>query len=168
MLDFISEEGLPAKFERWSQIVVELHEEFVHASNEFIHWTLLPKPLKESRVALVSTAGVHKQAQPAFDMESPLGDWSYRIIEGDVDSAELMVTHDHYNHEHADRDINCVFPIDRLRELALSHDIGEVSPVHMGLMGFAPNPGMLISHAAPEITRLLKEVATTLVVLTPG
>jgi hypothetical protein len=29
-----------------------------------------------------------------------------------------MVTHGHYDHRHADTDINCVFPIERLRELA--------------------------------------------------
>ena len=55
--------------------------------------------LREATFALVSTAGVHLREQPSYD---PAGDNSWRIIPGDVRVQDLMVTHEHYNHSHAD------------------------------------------------------------------
>jgi D-proline reductase (dithiol) PrdB len=84
-------------------------------SRRCIPYTPRRRELNETVFALVTTAGVHLRDQEPFDLA---GDNSWRLIPGDVESKRLMVTHGHYDHRHADTDINCVFPIDRLRELA--------------------------------------------------
>jgi len=56
--------------------------------------------------------------QEPFNIADELGDLGYREIPPDVDSSQLMVTHHHYDHSDADNDINVVFPIDVLRDLA--------------------------------------------------
>lgn len=66
------------------------------------------KSLAESRVALVTSAGVHLKNQPVFDCLE--GDSSYRPIADGISSSELMISHTHYDHSEADQDINCVFP----------------------------------------------------------
>ena len=86
-------------------------------------WTPVTKPLKTMRIALVTAGGVHMRSQVRFIVS---GDTSYREIPGDVKSEQLMVTHGGYDNSDANRDINCMFPLDRLRELAEAGVIKEV------------------------------------------
>jgi D-proline reductase (dithiol) PrdA len=95
-------------------------------------WTPVTKPLETMRVALVTAGGVHMRSQERFIVS---GDSSYREIPGDVKSEYLMVTHGGYDNSDANKDINCMFPLDRLRELAAAGVIKEVAPTHVGLMG---------------------------------
>src|SRR5262250_2942115 len=104
-------------------------------SRRCIPYTPRRLELSESTFALVTTAGVHLREQRPFPLD---GDNSWREISGDAESRQLMVTHEHYDHRHADQDINCVFPIDRLRELAAGGVIKGVSNLHLGFMGFLP------------------------------
>jgi len=68
-----------------------------------------------STFALVSTTDMHLKEREPYNVE---GDNTWRLIPGDLQASQLMVTHEHYDHTDADQDINCVFPIDRLREFA--------------------------------------------------
>jgi D-proline reductase (dithiol) PrdB len=121
--------------------------------------------VKETVFALVTTAGVHLRDQEAFDVA---GDNSWRIIPGDVQANQLMVTHDHYDHADADKDINVVFPIERLRELAQEGIIGGVSDKHLGFMGFTQQFRDLYDRAAPEMAKLILRSKADGVILTAG
>ena len=134
-------------------------------SRRCIPYTPRRRELSESTFALVTTAGVHLREQDPFPLE---GDNSWREIPGDVDSSQLMVTHEHYDHRHADLDINCVFPIDRLRELAADGVVGEVAPTNFGFMGFIPDGRLLRDANAPIVADRLLQDRVDAVVLTPG
>ncbi len=134
-------------------------------SRRCIPYTPRRQELHESIFALVSTAGVHLRRQAPFAVE---GDNSWREIPGDVDSRELMVTHEHYDHRHADQDINCVFPIDRLRELAAEGVIQGVSNLHLGFMGYSQLLKDLYERAAPAMARLIERSNANAVLLTAG
>jgi D-proline reductase (dithiol) PrdB len=121
--------------------------------------------LSQAIFALVSTAGVHLRTQEPYDLA---GDNSWRLIPGDVRSADLMVTHAHYDHRHADQDINCVFPIDRLRELAAAGVIGGVGDKHLGFMGYTQQLRDLYERAAPEMAREIERSRADAVLLTAG
>ena len=121
--------------------------------------------LGQSTLALVSTAGVHLREQEPYDLD---GDNSWRVIPGDVQASDLMVTHGHYNHEDADKDINCIFPIDRLRELAADGTIGGVADTHLGFMGYSQNFRDLYERVAPEMAKILLHSKTDAVLLTAG
>ena len=140
------------------------------ASSEEAPWTPLRKPLIDCRVALVSTAGAHLRTQAPFDMRNPLGDPSFRDIPAAVAPEDLTITHDYYDHRDADRDINIVFPWQRLRELARQGLVGAVSPVHIGFMGHID--GELITtlrqQTAPDAARLLLQNKVDVALLFPA
>ena len=139
-------------------------------SSEQIPWTPLRKPLRECRVALVTTGGVHLRTQQPFDMSNPLGDPSFRAIPAAVSPEELIITHDYYDHRDADRDINIVFPWQRLRELALKGLVGAVSPVHIGFMGHIDDEliAILQQQTAPDAARLLAQNQVDVALLFPA
>ena len=134
-------------------------------SKRCIPYTPRSRELKESIFALVTTSGVHLRDQEPFNVD---GDNTWRLIPGDVQSSQLMVTHGHYDHHDTDEDINCVFPIDRLRELAEEGIIGGVSNMHLGFMGYTQQFRDLYERAAPEIAKVILRSKADAVLLTAG
>src|SRR5215472_16014198 len=85
-------------------------------SRKCVPFTPYQRDIKRAIVALVTAGGVHRKDQPAFNIADELGDLTFRIIDGDARAEDLMVTHHHYDHSDADKDINVVYPIDPLRD----------------------------------------------------
>lgn len=137
---------------------------------EGIPWTPLSKPLKYCKIAIVTTAGVHLKGQKPFDMHDPKGDPTYREIPADTSKEQLMITHDYYDHKDADKDMNIVFPIDRLKELKHAGEIGGIAEVNFGFMGHIDGGHIytLINETAPEAAEKLKMQNVDAALLTPG
>ncbi len=135
-----------------------------------VPWTVVVKRLRECSVSIVTTAGVHRKDQTPFDMKDPNGDPSLRIIDGVASVGELMITHDYYDHRDADKDINIVFPIERLREFAEDGIIKAVADIHFSYMGHIVGPHIrtLTDVTAPEAARRLKSEGVDIALLTPG
>ena len=93
-------------------------------------WTLPPE-LASARVAIVTTAGLYRRGEAAFD----LFDQSFRLLP--ADDRDLIVGHNSLNFDRTGvlADLNVVFPIDRLVELANAGAIGSVAPRHVSFMG---------------------------------
>jgi D-proline reductase (dithiol) PrdB len=127
------------------------------------------KPVEESRVALVTTAGLVPPGAPPFDASVKGGDFSYRVIGADADTARLEEHHRSESFDHAGitLDRNLAFPLDRLRELAAAGEIGEVAPRHLSFMGSITAPGRLAARTAPEAARLLAHDSVDLALLVP-
>ena len=138
--------------------------------SEDIPWTPIKKPLHECKVALITTAGVHLKTQAPFDMLDPDGDPTFREIESSVAVNDLMITHDYYNHSNADKDINIVFPIQRLREFVEERKIGSLANICYSFMGHIDSHYIptLIDKSAPAIIKKLKAEGVDVVLLTPG
>jgi D-proline reductase (dithiol) PrdB len=125
--------------------------------------------LSRATVALVSSAGVHRRDQRPFNIADDLGDLTFRVIGGDVNVSDLMVTHHHYDHSDADADINVVFPIEPLRELVREGFIAAVAPEHVGYMGYTMRLKEMYEQTAPEIaSEIDKKSRADIVVLTGG
>lgn len=145
---------------------------------EGFHFTLSNKKLTESRVCMISLAGVYRKGQKPFNVSPGVvppqlrrmrfrdrGDWSFREIPVDTDPAELAIAHAHYDHTEADEDINCVFPLARLAELEVEGFIGEAAQSHYSLMGYVPEVKPLADVTLREILpRLLKQQVDVVVV----
>ena len=133
-------------------------------------WSPLKKPLSEARVALVTTAGVHLKDQKPFDMENPEGDPTFRVISSDVSAEALTITHDYYDHQDADRDINIVFPLERLAELWKDGLIGAIARRHYGFMGHIVESRIpiLLNQTAPMAAEMMKADSVDVVLLSPG
>lgn len=121
-------------------------------------------PLAERRVALVTTAGLHRHGDEAFT----LVDLSYRVISADTDTSTLTMTHSsvHFDRSGFREDVNTVFPLDRLRELAGDDVIGSFAEHHYSLMG-AGWPPKQIEPTCDELARMLHADEVTAVVLVP-
>lgn len=134
-------------------------------SKRCIPYTPRNREIKDTVFALITTAGVQLRDQEVFDLA---GDNSWRLIPGDVATQQLMVVHEHYDHRDADEDVNVVFPLDRLRELAEQGIIGGVSDKHLGFMGYTQNFRDLFERAAPEMAKIILRSKADGVVLTAG
>jgi hypothetical protein len=96
---------------------------------ETVPWSPLRRPLAEATVALVTTSGVHLVGDRPFNLTS---DATFRVIPRSADPADLTISHLAYDRTDALRDINLVFPLQRLRELEVEGVIGRVAERHYG------------------------------------
>lgn len=154
---------VPWLVERWAR-----RHRFVET--EGIPWVPMKKPLREAAIALVTTAGVHVKTQPPFDMDDPNGDPSFRVIPSDVKAEAVVITHNYYDHSAADKDLNVVLPLDRLKELQAERVIGGIAPFVYGFMGHIDGSHVdtLVKQTAPEVARRLRRDGAEAVVLTPA
>ena len=128
-------------------------------------FTPVTKPLNEMTVALATAAGVHVKTDKRFNLA---GDFTWRKIPDDVPSSELMVTHGGYDNSDVNKDINCMFPIDRLHELRDSGFIKATAPTHAGFMGGGGNIEKFTNETGPEIAQMLKDEDVDAAILTAG
>jgi D-proline reductase (dithiol) PrdB len=93
-------------------------------------------PLRERRISLITTAGLHLQGERPFIPGK--ADW--RVIPDDADLTKVVTSHIAANFDRIGMmsDINTVFPIDRLRELAADGTVGGAAARHYGFMGSTP------------------------------
>lgn len=157
----------PALAEKWVKNAAPSN---IQGYVENIPWTPFNKELKDCTIGLVTTAGIHLKTQKPFDMKDPNGDPTYREIPLDVSKQDLMITHDYYDHKDADKDINIVFPIDRLKEMRDRGEIGSISELNFGFMGHIQGWHIwtLINETAPQVAVKLKGMQVDAVLLTPG
>jgi D-proline reductase (dithiol) PrdB len=166
--DWVLSPSEQEKFKTWISRIMVGHTGTRDMRNQQVHWTPLNKPLSEAVVTLVTTGGVHLKSHQPFDIANPHGDPSLRVIPTDIDTTHLTITHSHYNHVDADRDINCMFPLDRLRELCDQGVIGGIAHTAYSIMGFNPDPTQLMEETAPEIARRVQAEGPDLVFMTCG
>lgn len=129
-----------------------------------IPYTPFVKPLATARICLVTTAGVFHPSDRPFD---PEGDNGFRVIPGDAAAADLRYADSHYPHDCVDADLNCVFPVDRLRELAAEGVIGGLAASHFS-MGFTQQMAEIRRTTIPTLARAVDKVRPDAVILTGG
>ena len=127
-------------------------------------FTLPTRPLNQQRLALVTTAGLHIRGSDPFG----LTDASFRPIPGEAVAKDLVMSHTSVNFDRTgfQEDINVVFPIDRVRELASRVVVGSLADVHYSFMG-AGLPPAAYRDSAQELAALLHRDAVDTVFLTP-
>ena len=158
--------------------------EYVARLNEFYrsqgfppyNWTVnedaplarLAKKLNRCRVAMLTSGGVSRKDAPAFNPVAR-NDLRLDTVDRDTSADFLAINDDYYNHADADRDINCIFPIERLRELAAAGEIGEVAPHHYsGFMGRIYIRTAVVNEAAPALAGKLRDESVDAFVLVPA
>lgn len=170
MLKRMFHQGLARLARKWPPLSDKLVASFTPIESTTIPWTPVKKPLKRSRIALVTTAGIHHRSQKPFDMLDSQGDPSFRIIDSGTIADDYKITHDYYDHRDADRDLNIVFPITRLEEMQSSGWVGSVSATHFSFMGHIDGRHVdtLVNRSAPQVAEMLKDLAVDAVLLTPA
>jgi D-proline reductase (dithiol) PrdB len=153
----------PTLFERWAR-----NADVVEFSDT--PWTPFDGEVSRSRIALITTGGVHLSTQQPFNMKDPFGDHSFREIPSDAAAENLFITHNYYDHSDADKDINIVFPLERLQYLKHNEEVGGVNFRHFSFMGHIKHDhiDVLIKDTAPRVAAVLKSDGVDIAILTPA
>lgn len=152
-----------ARLDHMTEAERKHHEELPCPTFETHPWVTGP-PLDRRRVAIVSTAGLHRRDDRPFTLDP--GDY-YRIIPGNIQANDLVMSHVSTNFDRSgfQQDWNVVFPVDRLRELAQEGIIGSVADFHYSFMG-AHDP-MSMEREARSVASLLKKDKVDAALLVP-
>jgi hypothetical protein len=138
-----------------------------------IPWTPVVKPLSQSRVALLSSAGLSQAGDEPFDMEGERkrptwGDPSWRRIAADAERSGIQANHLHIDTRYIERDLNVALPVDRLRELETAGEVGAVAPNHYSIMGYqGRDASVLENESAPAIAAAMRSDEVDLALLAP-
>lgn len=134
-----------------------------------VPWSELRRPLAESRLALVTSAGLVPPGAPPFDESVRGGDGSWREIPGDVAVEALVECHrsEAFDHRGIAADRNLAFPLDRLRELVANRRVGELNHRHFSVMGSLTAVGRFMRETAPAIAAALVADGVDAVLLVP-
>ncbi|SRR6266568_133195 len=120
--------------------------------------------LEDASVCLVSTAAVRTKDDTPFQTE---GDATWRVISAEAEAKDLRYDDTHYDHACVDRDMNCVFPIDRVRELAREGRVGGLTARHFSL-GYSQALRELREKTIPALVREIDRERPGVVLLTGG
>ncbi|MFN3258525.1 MAG: glycine/sarcosine/betaine reductase selenoprotein B family protein [Ilumatobacter sp.] len=127
-------------------------------------FTPLPVPLAEAKVAIVTSAALHR----AHDESFSAADVSYRTIERA--DRDLVLGHWSPNFDRTgfQLDLNVVYPIDRLEELAADGTIGSVAEHHYSFAGNQPDTvSELRLDTGPACADAMQADGVHVVLLTP-
>ena len=125
-------------------------------------WVTGP-PVAERRLTMISTAGLaHRDDRPF-----PAGAKDYRAIPADTDPSDILMSHVSVNYDRTGylMDLNVVFPIERLNEMAAAGEIGSISEAHYSFMG-ATDP-VDLAAATRELAGRLKADKVDAALLVP-
>ncbi len=122
--------------------------------------------LSQRRVAIITTAGLHLRGEAPYDGQGSGID--YRVIPTNTPEQDLVMSHVSVNFDRAgfQADVNVVFPLDRLKELATKKLIGSVANFHYSFMG-AIWPITKYEAKVRALAKLLKQDHVDAVILSP-
>jgi D-proline reductase (dithiol) PrdB len=120
-------------------------------------------PLAQRRIAILSSAALIQRGDKPF----PFGSGECRFVSADISAGDLLISHVSINFDRAgwQRDINVVYPIDRLRDLAALGEIGGVADTHYTVMGSTDPAAM--EEAVDQIEGQLRQERIDSILLSP-
>lgn len=125
---------------------------------------VVPPPLATATVAIVTSAALHTSDDERFGP----GDTGFRLI--DRDRRDLVLGHwsPNFDRTGVALDLNVVYPIDRLEELAADGTIGAVAPRHVSFAGNQPDDvATLRLDSGPAAASILRGDGVDVAILTP-
>lgn len=128
----------------------------------------LRKPVSQSRLAFISTAGVQPKGTSPFDVVHPVGDYSFRRVPSIAEPADLEIHQLKYPTSGANRDLNVIFPIERLQELAAEGVVGSLTPSLFSFIGYNMDPGLLERTLAEDLAEAVADEHADLALLAPA
>ncbi len=127
-------------------------------------WTPPARPLAESRVAIVTTAGLYVDGDDGWSR----GDQSYRVLPaGELD---VRLGHQSANFDRTGflLDVNVAYPVDRLAEMRDDGAVGSLGPRNLSFMGAQSGTLETIRlDSGPAAAAQLREDGVDVVLLTP-
>jgi D-proline reductase (dithiol) PrdB len=122
-------------------------------------------PVGASRLALVTTAGLHLRGDRPFTVDDP----TFRVIPAASRPADLVSSHTSIGFDRTGqtKDLNVVFPLDRIGELVARGELGGVAAHHYALLGAQGDSTRVAAASGDELARRLREDGADIVLLSP-
>jgi len=150
------------------QTVNERYPGSMITKSDFVPLARLEKPLNEARLTFVSTAGVQPRGTLPFDTVHPVGDYTFRRVPSDSKPEDLEIHQLKYPTNGAKRDLNVIFPIERLQELAAENFIGELAPNSFSFIGYNMDAERFEKTLAEDIAEAVASEAADVALLAPA
>lgn len=151
----------------WETINERYPGAMIH-KEDLIPLARLKKPLSESRLTFVSSAGIQPKGTLPFDVVHPVGDFSFRRVPSSAKPADLEIHQIKYPTNGAAKDLNVIFPIERLQELAEEKFIGALTDNFFSFIGYNMNPSGFEQTLTEDIADAVEEEKADAVLLCPA
>lgn len=139
--------------------------DWVRASN--IPFAKPNKPLAECKVAVVTTGGIYENTDKGFNIVNRKDiDEGFREITLTTSYTDLSIAHEHFNKDFSAVDLNVIFPVQRLKQLAEQGFINKVSEVNFSITGFIPEPKYLF-ETGKQIAQRIKQLGVDIALIVP-
>ncbi len=153
------------RLDRLSQISRNTLLTFPAQVNDNTPFLPLSARLAECRLAIVTTAGLHLRSDKPFGPREQ----TYRVIPSETPTENIVQSHTSIGFDRVPiiRDINISFPIDRVRELVVSGELGSLAPNCYSFMGAQREVDRFETESGPEVAQRLRNEAVDLALITP-
>jgi D-proline reductase (dithiol) PrdB len=135
----LSEEAKQLRPRLW-QTINERYPGSMITKTDFLPLARLSKPISQARLTFVSSAGIQPKDTMPFDVVHPVGDFSFRRVPSASRVSDLEIHQIKYPTTGAVKDLNVIFPVERLQELAAEGLIGELTPNFFSFIGYQMDP----------------------------
>ncbi len=162
-----SENGKELRPGLW-ETVNERYPGSMITKDDFIPLAKLSKPLSDSKLTFVSTAGVQIKGSMPFDTVHPVGDYTFRRVPSDSKPFGLEIHQLKYPTFGAKKDLNVIFPIERLQELVEEKFIGSLTENFYSFIGYNMDAERLENTLAEDIAEAVKAENSDVAVLSPA
>ena len=151
----------------WDTVNERYPGSMIHKT-DLVPLTRLTKPLAECRLAFISTSGVQPAGTMPFDTVHPVGDYTFRRVPSSAPVETLEIHQLKYPTAGAKRDLNVIFPIERLRELAHEGVIGGLAENFYTFIGYNMDPERLERTLAEDIATAIAEEGADIALAAPA
>lgn len=128
-------------------------------------FTKVSKPLADSRLGMISTAGTYIQGQVAYYYQD---DTSIRTIPNDTPVEKIRFSHITENYlAEARKDPGTVFPLESLRQLQQDGVIGEMAENYYSCMGGIYSQNRVKQELIPNLQEVIQKQKLDLLLLVP-
>ena len=124
-----------------------------------------PPPLADAKVAIVTTAGLRTDGTLLWAR----GDESFSVLPSASRHVRMAHASQNFDRSGFMADLNVVYPVDRLAELAAAGTIGSVAPRNLSFMGAQADHRLstIRLDSGPAAATLLRDDGVDVVLLTP-
>ncbi|MGI8787113.1 MAG: glycine/sarcosine/betaine reductase selenoprotein B family protein [Pyrinomonadaceae bacterium] len=150
------------------QTVNERYPGAMISKSDFVPLAELKKPMSESRLTFVSTAGVQPIGTLPFDTAHPIGDYTFRRVSSASKPSDLEIHQLKYPTFGAEKDLNVIFPIERLQELVNEKIIGGLTGNFFSFIGYNMDAERLEKTLAEDIADAVEAEKPDVALLAPA
>jgi D-proline reductase (dithiol) PrdB len=150
------------------QVVNDRYPGSMITKHDLVPLAPLRKPLSQCKVAFLSTSGVQPKGSLRFDTAHPVGDFTFRRVPSDAALEDLEIHQLKYPTFGAERDLNVIFPIERLRELRDEGVIGALNQSFYTFIGYNMDADLLERTLAADVAQALVDDEVDIALAAPA